>query len=204
MKFNFLLTLTSLILLNTVAVDLPSKAQNKENFQSCNNLESLDAQPSKTTRTIELKKFGIKIKIPSNYRTMLLNDGSVSIVDPATFEAIRCKAQHGIYTFDIGFLKNPQNLSLEQLARSKYSMYEDGIIDIHNYNQNGIKARVIDFRNGGSGAYALFDIPDGDQVVEMSVGCDCTVDRRDVIKYLKVTQPINKSIRLPHHRLNNT
>lgn len=191
MKFSFFLTFSSLILFNTFAVNLSSKAQNQKNLQNCNNIESLDAKPSKTTKTIKLEKFGIKIQIPSNYRTMLLNDGSVSIVDPATFEAIRCKAPMGVYTFDIKFLKNPQNLSLEQLAKSKYTMYEDGLIDIYNYNQNGMKARGIDFSNGGSSAYALFNITGVDKVVEMSAGCDCTVDKTDVIKYLEVTEPID-------------
>ena len=192
-NFSLFSALTSLTLLNTVAINLPASAQNQKNSQSCNNIEAFAEEPSKTTKTIKLEKFGIKIKIPSNYRTMLLNDGSVNIVDPYTFHALRCKAQHGVYTFNIDLLDNPKNLSLEQLARFKYSMYNDGLFNIYNYSENGIIGKVVEFKNGGSSAYALFNVPGVDKVVEMSAGCDCTVDRRDVIKYLKVTQPINKS-----------
>ncbi|HLP87680.1 MAG TPA: hypothetical protein VK184_03605 [Nostocaceae cyanobacterium] len=145
--------------------------------------------PSKTTKTLELRKFGIKIKIPTNYRSMLLNDGSVAILDPGSFEAMRCAAPHGFYGFYIQLLPNPNNLSLAELARTKYSSAESGTMKVQNYNFNNTKALLIDFE-GGYSSYGIFNVP-GKGVIEMSAGCDCPVDRNDIISYLKDAKFIN-------------
>lgn len=191
-NFTVFLSLIGIALLNIIAIDLPLKAQNKQKTE-CRNLDALaEEETSQTTRTIKLDKFGIKIEIPSNYKTMLRNDGSVSILHPYTFEVIRCKYAQGIYDFYIQLLDNPKNLSLEQLARSsKASGY--GVINTHKYNKNGIKAVVVDFTGGsGSYAYALFNVPGIDKVVSMSASCDCDVDKAGIVFYLDKTEYINK------------
>lgn len=51
---------------------------------------------SETHRIVELPEFGIQIKIPSNYRTMKRQDGSVEILHPDDFEHIQCVARGGL------------------------------------------------------------------------------------------------------------
>lgn len=40
---------------------------------------------------------------------------------------------------------------------------------------------------GGYGAYGIFNVP-GKDVIEMSAGCDCEVDKTSVIEYLQTTE----------------
>jgi hypothetical protein len=156
----------------------PAIAQRK-----CGNTD--EVQASTTSRTVELKKFGIKIKIPSNYRTMLRNDGSVMILDPGSYEAVRCAAPRGLYYFSIKLLPNPKKLSLLQLAKISYPNITDETANLHNYSFNNTQALIIDSQ-GGYGAYGIFNVP-GKGVIEMSAACDCEVDKTDIIKYLQTT-----------------
>ncbi len=182
-KINKFCSLLGFILILTNFNILPSLAQKK-----CGNTEVVEA--SKTTRTLELKKFGIKVKIPSNYRTMLRNDGSIRILDPSAFEATKCAAPHGIYFFDIKLVPNSKKLSLLELAKSSYTKQEGANMKLHNYNINNIEAVLID-SEGGYGAYGIFKAPGVNGVVEMSAGCDCEVDKTDIIRYLEVTELLN-------------
>jgi hypothetical protein len=185
--FRLILATVSLMVLNTAGIipgfnDLPALAQR------CGNTEAV--KPSKTTKTVNFKKFGIKIKIPSNYKTMARQDGSLSILDPGSFEAVRCKAPHGLYSFNLKLLPNPNNLSLAKLARSSYSSYNGGSMKTYNYNRQKMQALLVDFEEGYS-AYGIFKVPGIKGVVEMNASCDCEVNKQDIISYLKVTELIN-------------
>lgn len=48
-----------------------------------------------TLRELELKQLGVAIMIPENYRAILRNDGSVQVVDPGTYNLIRCEIMGG-------------------------------------------------------------------------------------------------------------
>ncbi|MTJ14948.1 hypothetical protein FJR11_20680 [Anabaena sp. UHCC 0187] len=172
-------TLSSVLVLCTTFDLLPSVAK-----QKCGNTD--EVQASTTTRTIEFKKFGIKIKIPSNYRTMLRNDGSVMILDPGSYEAVRCAAPRGLYYFSIKLLPNPKKLSLLELAKGSSKQITNEPTNIHNYSLKDTQALIIDAKSG-YGAYGIFNVP-GKGVVEMSANCDCEVDKTDIIKYLKDTE----------------
>ncbi|RUS92364.1 hypothetical protein DSM106972_099380 [Dulcicalothrix desertica PCC 7102] len=58
---------------------------------------------------------------------------------------------------------------------------------VYDYNQNNIKALLIDFK-GGYGASGIFKVPSVKGIIEMTASCDCEVDRKDVVDYLKVTE----------------
>ncbi|AFZ61203.1 hypothetical protein H6G54_29180 [Anabaena cylindrica FACHB-243] len=175
------LVMTTVLLLSSqnLVFNTPAIAQRK-----CGNTEPVEA--SKTTRTIKLKQFGIKVKIPANFRTILRKDGSVMILDPGSYEAMRCRAPHGIYSFSIKSLPNPQQLSLLELAKISYPNITGETPNIHNYSFNNTQALIIDAQ-GGYGAYGIFNVP-GKGVIEMSAGCDCEVDKTCVIEYLQTTE----------------
>jgi hypothetical protein len=177
------LAVTTVLLLSlpNLVFNTPAIAQRK-----CGNTG--EVQASKTSRTVELKKFGIKIKIPSNYRTILRNDGSVMIVDPDSYEAIKCAAPRGLYYFSIKRLPNPKKLSLLELAKGSSKQITNEPTNIHNYSFNNTQALIIDAQ-GGYVAYGIFNVS-GKGVIEMSATCDCEVDKTDIIKYLEVTELI--------------
>lgn len=182
-KINKIFIISILFFIFDINFKIPLSVANER----CGDTQAVEA--SKTTRTLELKKFGIKLKIPSNFRTMLRNDGSISILDPGTFEAIRCAAPHGIYDFNIKLIPNPKRLSLLQIARNSYISNLGQPAKLDNYNFKNTQALII-YSEGSYGAYGIFNVP-GKGVVEMSAACDCEVDKTDIIKYLEVTELIN-------------
>ncbi|TWH62832.1 hypothetical protein [Dulcicalothrix desertica] len=125
-SFCFILIITSLGVLNTGVPffsNQPILAHNKNILekralvavaQKCGNTEVVE--PSKTSKTVRFPKFGIKVKIPSNYKTFPRKDGSISILDPGSYEAVRCQVPHGLYSFDIQLLPNPKNLGSSLLV----------------------------------------------------------------------------------------
>ncbi|OBQ34031.1 MAG: hypothetical protein AN487_19075 [Anabaena sp. CRKS33] len=95
----------------THLISFPVKAETS-NLVSC----GIDEQesPSELSRRIELKQFGIALKIPANFRAIARTDGSVSLVDNGTFKAIECVAKnpnaigHG-YDYEIEIYKSSEN-----------------------------------------------------------------------------------------------
>ena len=51
--------------------------------------------PTAERRSLRLAQFGITVEIPDNYRAILRNDGSVQVVDPGTYNLIRCEILGG-------------------------------------------------------------------------------------------------------------
>jgi hypothetical protein len=86
-------TLLSTIFLSCLITNLisfPVKAETS-NLVNC----GIEAEyPSKLSRNIELKQFGVALKIPANYRVMGITDGSVSLVDNGTFKSLECFAKN--------------------------------------------------------------------------------------------------------------
>lgn len=61
-----------------------------------NPCENTDVVPATDTqRELTLEQFGVAVEIPENYRAILRNDGSVQVVDPGTYNLIRCEATGG-------------------------------------------------------------------------------------------------------------
>lgn len=150
----------------------------------------VDIPPTNTTKTVEFKKFGIRIKIPSNYRTMLLNDGAVEIIDPAMFELFRCQARGGKVLFARGYapfrirlVPNPQNLPPLVLAQTLRG-YEGRV---YTYNLDGTKVVIVESESTFS-VGAWFTIPGINGVVEMEASCDCETTKEDMVLYLDKTE----------------
>lgn len=59
----------------------------------CQNTDAV--LPADDRRELTLEQFGVSVMIPENYRAILRNDGSVQVVDPGTFNLIRCEAIGG-------------------------------------------------------------------------------------------------------------
>ena len=86
--FTYFLPLTLLSLPLTFI--LPTKAQ----LGTCPEEDKYDNMPTSSTyKTIELPSFGINVDIPSNSRTMLLQNGAIKILHPADYALIQCVAR---------------------------------------------------------------------------------------------------------------
>jgi len=61
-------------------------------------------QASQNTRLYRNDSLGFSLDIPANYRTIARNDGTIEIVDPATFEFVECVARsaprYGVITWN--------------------------------------------------------------------------------------------------------
>ncbi|ASC71330.1 hypothetical protein XM38_022820 [Halomicronema hongdechloris C2206] len=80
----------SLLVALSSSLPAPSLAQ-AEN--PCQNTDTV--LPAEDTRRLTLEQFGVALSIPANYRAILRNDGSVQVVDPGTYNLIRCQIQGG-------------------------------------------------------------------------------------------------------------
>ncbi|AHJ27026.1 hypothetical protein PN465_22850 [Nodularia spumigena CS-584] len=87
---KIILSTVFLSCLITKFINFPVKAEISD-FVNC----GIEAEyPSQLSRSIELQQFGIRLKIPANYRVIAKTDGSVSIVDNGTFKGLECFAKN--------------------------------------------------------------------------------------------------------------
>lgn len=150
---------------------------------------------AETTRTVELPSFGISIRIPENYRAMLRQDGSVSILHPDDFEWLQCIVRggvgaHGYYSETIRQVDPDPAMSLREQAiwAAGYSLNSDGsrqaaVTDVIPYQHNGLNGYVVSSLSGYSAVF-LGTSPDSDQLLQVSAGCDCEVDAEAVTNLL--------------------
>jgi hypothetical protein len=74
----------------TNLISFPVKAETS-NLVNCGIEQE---SPSELSRRIELKQFGIALKIPANFRAIARTDGSVSLVNNGTFKSLECFAKN--------------------------------------------------------------------------------------------------------------
>jgi len=153
--------------------------------------------PTATSRTLELENdFGIRIRIPSNYRSMLNNSAEVEIVDPGTYNLLECEKQGGqipsnsrrtirsVIITRIAASENVEKLMVDSIkgtgGRAVLQTYDLG-------NRTGVirtstNGRVADFwmRVRDNGPYV--------RIVAncrcLVVGCQCPVGERDILNIL--------------------
>lgn len=142
---------------------------------------------AETQRTVELEQFNLQVNIPSNYRTMLRQDGVVEILHPDDYEMIVCLVQggvggHGYYAETINVIPRNPNLSLQQQAQNfiRQSMsngnmkrYEEG--DFSGYIHRSMSEYVVTF---------VGEHPDPDSLLVVGARCDCVVEVEQVTDLL--------------------
>jgi hypothetical protein len=167
-----------------------------------------DLEPAASTyRTVTLPGFGIEVDIPSNYRTMRFQDGTVAILHPDDFEHIQCvtrigRGGRGLYSERIQRVERDNSLSLrEQAVRSVgYKVDESGnriptADEIIDYSQNGLSGYIVVTsnaeRSGWSSAVFMGTTPNTNQVLRIFVSCDCAVEVEDLTELLSRTRALS-------------
>jgi len=181
MKIQSLL-LSSLLLLGVAPIPPASTQQ-----EICR--DEFEIEPSDNLRTLELPQFGIDIDIPANYRAIALNDGSVRIYDPGTYEIIAClhrggiaSVPRGIRSFTINLVGNPRNLPLPALIEQEEGAFQSR----HRYNLNGTPVFVTE--PPGIGISAWFAPPRARGIVSMYDSCECQPLDSDIFTRLNSTR----------------
>jgi hypothetical protein len=83
-------------------------------------------EPSPENKIVELKRFGIKVQVPKNYRTLLSSKGEVWILNSVDHDLLACFARggkgggRGIYYSFFRSHANKGNLSLQEFVRKQY------------------------------------------------------------------------------------
>ena len=155
-----------------------------------------DYEPAaETLRTLELPNFGIAVEIPSNYRAMLRQNGEVEILHPDDFAMLQCLAQggagaHGYYSETIQLVTPDPDLSLREQAiwSVGYGFDENdnripAYADIVEYNQGDLSGYIVQSLSGYAVTF-LGTYPGSRQLLEVSAGCDCSVEIEDVTEVL--------------------
>ena len=161
----------------------PALAQSPEICASDRAAES----PADTLRTVMLPDFNLAVDIPSNYRAMKRQDGSVEILHPADFEILRCvlrggQAGHGYYSEIIRLVDPDPNLSLREQAiwSVGYPLDSEGnrvpaYAQLRPYEgAGGLNGYVVESISGYSVTF-LGTYNGSDRLLEVDAGCDCGV-----------------------------
>ncbi|HIK44732.1 MAG TPA: hypothetical protein IGR64_07550 [Leptolyngbyaceae cyanobacterium M65_K2018_010] len=155
-----------------------------------------DFEPAaETLRAVNLPDFGIVVAIPSNYRTMKRQDGSVLILHPDDFAMLQCVAQggygaRGFYSETIQLVAPDPAMPLQEQAIWSLGHQDDtagrrrpAYSQIRTYNQNGFSGYLVQSLSGYVVTF-LGTYPGGRQLLEVSAGCDCPVEMQDVERLL--------------------
>lgn len=151
--------------------------------------------PSSTTRTVDLKQFGIQVKIPNNFRTMLRNDGEVWIVNPVDYDLIACSVRGGIggrglYHPYIRRRPNPSGLPVHQWVsqRERLKKIQRGKFyrsSVQPYQVSGLDGVLVESGSRLVQPSYFMAVPGMRDVVEIGVGCDCDVRNKELVEFLK-------------------
>ena len=133
---------------------------------------------SEASREIELSQFGVKVKIPENFRAMARNDGSVWILDPGTYNIISCFARggrgpgRGLFAYTFRVESDPQQLRGDDAGT--YTLPDGSIATLLFEDMGNI-----------SDALAWFRVPEVEGVVVVSATCDCSITVEDIKSQLE-------------------
>ncbi|MBV5260776.1 hypothetical protein FLX56_20380 [Synechococcus moorigangaii CMS01] len=135
----------------------------------CPNKDATMTAPD--TRTVKFEQFGIQLEIPRNFRTMLRNDGSISILKPGDFNLIRCLTEgvpvlgtNAMYPQTLRHQPNPQNLTLQEFAQGRAVGPNP---TISRASINGIDVVFAEIQSQFDVAYGWYKAADVDGIVEV-------------------------------------
>ncbi len=174
-------TLLTVALANTVGLlsNPPAIAQSRY----CNDPGPIPA--SETTRELELPQFDIRLTIPSNFRSILRNNGAVEIVNPGTYEVLTCVAQggqalgRGYASVIVRSVENSKNLDLRQFVEQNTRLQSR----ISPYNLGDRQGYLVESRADSSAQFWL-NSTDSPNVTVISAGCDCRGMRDRLVSIL--------------------
>lgn len=152
-------------------------------------------EPSIQTKAIELKKFGIKIQIPQNFRTILTSKGEVWILNPVDYELLTCSTSGGIggrgmyYSF-IRSIQNTENLSLRTVVLKQYGS-NSSTESLQLSNLSGLLAEETPGRGVSSSSFFV-KVPGIKNIVEIGAGCDCDVKPENIKAFLKTVSLLRR------------
>lgn len=170
--------------------------------RSCILIHQTNEVPSSTFRIVRLEKFGIQVRVPENYRAMLNQDGSVSILHPDDFAMLQCIAQggyggRGYYSESIELVKPDPLLSLREQAvwsvGYNYDAWQNKIStaeQIIEYNHPLLSGYIVTSTIGNSVAF-MGSIAGKGEILQVNVNCDCYTSVEDIITLLSRIQPLD-------------
>jgi len=163
-----------------------------------------DYEPAaETMREVELPEVGVVVSIPENYRAMKMQSGAVQILHPDDFEWIQClvgggTGAHGYYSETIDTVQPESDRSLEEQASWTvgYSYDEDGdrepgATEVISHEENGFNGYIATSMTGYSVVF-LGTMPESDDLLRVSAGCDCEVEAEAVTDLLSRIQPLTE------------
>ena len=176
-KITSVLTIFSLFLVLTTVLHERSVWA-----QSCNTSTPYESASS-TLRSVELPDFGIKVDIPSNYRTMKRQDDSVLILNPKDYEFLQCMASprgsqrdaRGLYSEQI------QLITREAAAQTLQNLSTES--EFLEYKQGKLSGYLITTSRRSSTMF-VGSVSGSEKFLLISVGCDCEVNVQDLSNLL--------------------
>jgi hypothetical protein len=140
---------------------------------------------AETTRELKLPQFGVTLTIPSNFRSILRNNGAVEIVNPGTYQVLTCVAQggqalgRGYASIIVRSVNNSENLELQPFVEQNTRLQGQ----ISPYALGNQPGYLVQSRSDSSAQF-WFNPVDLSDVVVISAGCDCRGMRDRLVSIL--------------------
>jgi hypothetical protein len=182
---------TFLSTLMNISVQKSTQAQDN----TCYN-QGVYEPASSTLRTITLPDFGITVDIPSNYRAMKREDGSVIILHSRDFELLQCirregqRGPGGSYFQQIQLVEPKNSMSLQQQAEELIGERIDRqgnrvpSGEMIEYKQGDLSGYIITYEPYSYSVVFMGMIPNTEKILRIAVQCDCRVKLEDLMKLL--------------------
>lgn len=129
---------------------------------------------AETTRELELPQFGVTLTIPSNFRSILRNNGAVEIVNPGTYQVLTCVAQgrqalgRGYASIIVRSVNDSENLELQHFVEQNTRLQGQ----ISPYALGDQPGYLVQSRSDINAQF-WFKPLDRSDVVVIAAGCDC-------------------------------
>ncbi|WP_157096809.1 hypothetical protein [Picosynechococcus sp. PCC 8807] len=179
-----------LLLLPTTLSSILISSVKAQFYSRCN--YEITERRSSSFREVVLERFGIKVDIPENYRTMLRQDGSVEILHPDVFKVVQCVARGGIggsgsYREILSMVNRNSSLSLRQQAIQSAGYRGSHVME---YKNSHLSGHII-VSDGGYTYHFLGNVTGQNKLLKVDIGCDCTLDVEAITSLLSRIRPLN-------------
>lgn len=142
-----------------------------------------DIATATTTRVVEFPSLGTKVTIPTNFRTLLYNDGTIAILHPVDFNLIQCltlglpvMGTDAIRAKRFRIIPNSEGLSLEDYAANLtmdgFTLSETKTMKTSQGIQVVMRQATDQSRFGLEIAYAWYQPEGVDGIVEVSTSTE--------------------------------
>ncbi|MGA1601480.1 MAG: hypothetical protein ACO4CG_04225 [Prochlorothrix sp.] len=141
-------------------------------------------------RDLTLQEFGIILPIPSYYRSMAMQDGSVQVLSPRNYQSLSCVARGGKVLgsgLDLNYTIQEVNIDTMQNERKRIEG-DRSYINLA-YQNEAVDGIIIHSSRAGSTYFMGYSVS-VNKAIQINMSCDCQQNLQDFIIFLESVRPL--------------